>query len=81
MPQTQIEVTNELLEAAMSAAGGWSRPQLAILGVEWPPVKGWRTAVIGTLLDAEKAATLVSLKDAHKSAPKATKAHQASHAA
>jgi ribonuclease HI len=65
MANIQIEVTDELIDAAMSAAGGWSRKQLAILGVPWPPVKGWRAMLIGTKLDADKAATLILLKDAH----------------
>ena len=30
------------IEAARSAAGGWTRAQLAQWGVPWPPPKGWR---------------------------------------
>lgn len=30
------------IEAGKSAAGGWSRKQLAAWGVPWPPPKGWK---------------------------------------
>lgn len=40
-------ITPSLIAALQSGNGGWSRDALAILGVAWPPRKGWRTKVIG----------------------------------
>ncbi len=33
----------ETIEQGCSENGGWNKPQLALLGVSWPPVPGWRT--------------------------------------
>ena len=38
-------VTDEETEAARSPKGGWTKATLASWVVEWPPVKGWRTAL------------------------------------
>ena len=34
--------TEAEIDAARTAAGGWTRQQLAEWGVPWPPPKGWR---------------------------------------
>lgn len=34
--------TAEEIEAAKSPAGGWTKEQLAVWGVPWPPPKGWK---------------------------------------
>lgn len=34
------------LENGKSVNGAWSRAQLGMLGVEWPPAKGWKAALI-----------------------------------
>ena len=35
----------EEVDAARTAAGGWTRAQLAAWGVPWPPPAGWRYAL------------------------------------
>lgn len=35
-------VDKELIEAGKTERGSWRREQLAILGVSWPPRKGWK---------------------------------------
>ena len=48
--QRQRRISPEEIEAGKSARGGWTRRQLAELGVPWPP-KGWKRALIkGELL-------------------------------
>ncbi len=47
------KVTREFLEAGRSDAGGWNRKQLETLGVEWPPLEGWRKRLIGSDLPDE----------------------------
>lgn len=53
-------VTEELLALGRSAAGGWTKAQLALLGVPWPPVTGWKSKVIGSVLTEGDAATFVA---------------------
>lgn len=44
----EIEVTDELIDALKTRNGGWKRESLALLGVDWPPKKGWRKRILGT---------------------------------
>jgi hypothetical protein len=37
-----VAVTREFIDSGRSIAGGWTREQLAVLGVSWPPPKGWK---------------------------------------
>lgn len=39
-------LTAEIIDAAKSPNGGWSRETLALWGVPWPPPKGWKAALI-----------------------------------
>ena len=41
---SQIEAIDiaETIEQGCSDNGGWNKPQLALIGVSWPPVQGWR---------------------------------------
>jgi hypothetical protein len=36
------DVSPEDIEAAKTAAGGWTKRQLGEWGVPWPPPSGWR---------------------------------------
>jgi hypothetical protein len=42
-----FKVTEEWLRQFSSHGFGWNHQQLEILGVKWPPYKGWLTASIG----------------------------------
>lgn len=42
-----MRITREFIMAGRSARGGWSQYQLSILGVHWPPKKGWVDRVTG----------------------------------
>jgi hypothetical protein len=39
-------VTAAEIEAAKTVRGGWTRAQLAVWGVPWPPPKGWKKKLI-----------------------------------
>lgn len=39
-------VTRDELEQAKTAAGGYTREQLAAWGVSWPPPKGWKKKIL-----------------------------------
>lgn len=41
-------VTKTWVHAHKTVRGGWTKKQLAVLGVPWPPPKGWLKAVVGT---------------------------------
>lgn len=57
-----VIVTQELIKLGESGNGGWNKKQLAIIGIDWPPQKGWRDRVEGTVISNEDATRFVSLK-------------------
>lgn len=57
-----VEVTEQLIEAGMSGAGGYKYYQLQLLGVETPPKSGWKEKVIGTKIPKENAIKYLALK-------------------
>ena len=40
-------LTSEIIESGSPSGMGWTRRQLEIFGVTWPPTKGWKSALIG----------------------------------
>ena len=50
----------EEIEFAKTPGGGWTRDQLAVWGVDWPPPRGWKRWL------EDEHATLVSLFEAQK---------------
>lgn len=59
------KIKNSDIALGMSINGGWSRDQLQALGVDWPPAKGWRRSLTGTLVSVEAFAKFIELKDKH----------------
>ena len=55
-------VTLWWLDANRTPRGGWTKKQLAALGVDWPPAPGWRARVDGTNISDEAAAVFESSK-------------------
>lgn len=45
-----LTLTHELIESGMTPRGAWTRAQLAVLGVSWPPRRGWKEALVGKQL-------------------------------
>ena len=58
-----VTVTGEFLARGMSDRGGWTRAQLAILGVGWPPSPGWRIDAAGKRLTQEQADEFLALRN------------------
>ena len=48
-------ITKELLDSAATENGGYTKKQLAAIGIDWPPRKGWKTEVIGKSISEEQA--------------------------
>jgi len=42
----KIKLTKEYIESKQTIRGGYSKAQLAEWGVNWPPPKGWKRALI-----------------------------------
>lgn len=42
-----ITLSHRCLHEAASNNGGWNKAQLALLGIEWPPVQGWLRSLVG----------------------------------
>lgn len=54
-----IEITESWLHANCSAGSAWTRAQLAVLGINWPPTYGWKRRLIGLEISDETAAAFV----------------------
>ena len=61
-----VIITDELIEAGKSAAGGWTKKQLRLIGQKWPPPLEWKNKVIGRKVDKRKADEFVALKDNYR---------------
>ena len=57
-----MKITRNLLNSGASGAGGWTKEQLALLGVVWPPVSGWPGRIIGTEISDADAERFVALR-------------------
>lgn len=55
-------VSREFIMSGQSAAGGWNRKQMQLLGIVWPPRSGWIDAVVGTQISNTDAATFAALR-------------------
>lgn len=42
-----MKVTRNIIDQGQTCNGGWTREQLALLNVSWPPHKHWKNFVVG----------------------------------
>lgn len=54
--ESMHEVTIEWLQQHATARGGYTKRQLQIVGVEWPPEPGWKSRAAGTKISLAAAA-------------------------
>ena len=54
-------ITEEWLTINKTKAGGYTKAQLTLVGVDWPPIHGWKKAIIGTELNEENKITFEQL--------------------
>jgi hypothetical protein len=71
-----MKITEAFLEKIASGEGGWNRPQLALLGVAWPPVKGWKQTLLGRKISEETAKRLEELSETTRFQRRAIEAGQ-----
>jgi len=57
-----MRITEELLKRGTSRNGGWNKEQLEILGVSWPPIKGWKYRIIGQNISDKDAERFLKLR-------------------
>jgi hypothetical protein len=62
MSSESVAITDQLIDAGESERGGWSKAQLTILGVAWPPQTGWKDRVRGRIISQSEAERFVSLR-------------------
>lgn len=48
--ETTITLTSDIIEAARTPNGGFTKSQLAALGIAWPPPKDWIEEKVGTMI-------------------------------
>lgn len=58
-------ITNTLIEAGKSDSGAWSRKQLGLIGVPWPPLRGWRSRIVGEEITQEDADKFIAIRNCH----------------
>jgi len=66
----QQTVTNELIASIATKQCGWSKRQLQLLGVGWPPPSGWRQRLVteGRSLSAEEVKALYAARKTKRTA-------------
>jgi hypothetical protein len=42
-----MKLTHEHINSAKTLKGGWTKAQLEVIGIAWPPANGWQHSVIG----------------------------------
>lgn len=57
-----LVITNEWLDLHRTAHGAWSAAQLNVLGIKWPPPRGWKRYVCGMELSDESARAFIAGK-------------------
>lgn len=62
LPRPHI-ITKRWLLKCRTPAGGWTKAQLEVLGISWPPMQGWHDTVIGNSLTALQRDRFCSLKN------------------
>lgn len=55
-------LTRRVIHSAGSQGMGFNRVQLQLLGVSWPPQRGWLVRLVGTEVDDETWETVVRLR-------------------
>ena len=45
--------------------GSWSRTQMALIGVAWPPKNGWKKQIVGKPIDEDDLEKFIHLKNKH----------------
>lgn len=58
----KLKITKQFLKENRTENFGWNRNQLDVLGVTWPPRKGWLKRLIGKEIDLDTADKFIKYK-------------------
>ncbi len=58
----RVILTYEMIHSAKNGSGGWNKRQLAVLGVKWPPRKGWLIELCGEEISEREYARFCALR-------------------
>jgi len=58
-----MKITKRFLMDNRTKSGAWTAEQLRIIGVKWPPVKGWQGRMVGKELTGAEVAEFILAKD------------------
>lgn len=58
----KVPMTKKMLMAGQSLKGGWNAKQLALLGIAWPPSKGWKQRLVGTIVYRDTYKRFIALR-------------------
>lgn len=67
-----MKLTRENIFAGRSGPGGWNKHQLAVLGVSWPPVKGWLSQLIDKDIPDEDYSLFLRLRGVRRQSERAS---------
>lgn len=63
-------ITMQWLHAHCTEKGGWTKRQLELLGMQWPPLAGWQRRVDGALISGVAAAEFEAIAKASREGAK-----------
>lgn len=72
-----MKVTQEFLDKHKTKRGAYTKAQLELIGVSWPPKKGWKEKVIGRELTKQQEKEFIKAKNPKAVKPKVKKEKQA----
>ena len=60
-------LTEDILNKGKSKNGGYSKKQLELIGINWPPIKGWKKKCYSGnyFISSKNILKFISLKDKH----------------
>ncbi len=58
-----MKLTKQFIMDHRTKNGAWTREQLRIIGVNWPPVKGWQSLIAGKELTLAEEVEFIRAKD------------------
>jgi hypothetical protein len=50
----KVTITREMLASAKTEADGYTRAQMDVFDIDWPPPKGWPTLLIGQVVEQDQ---------------------------
>lgn len=56
-------ITESFVKQCQTERGGWTKDQLEVLGVKWPPKNGWIDSVCGMEISSETAQAFIDLRN------------------